>query len=157
MAIWMGTGDSIVFKTKRSDTLTDKAEDLIQDAGKSLSELGREAQGRAKDVKKDMVKTLHTAAHTMRKEARDAGASKDVRRQVDSVAKSFDRAAHYLNKHSYEDIGEDVVSGVRSNPWRLLAVIFVIGLVIGLLMRDNGGQDDRNQMDFNYNGTNTYR
>jgi len=82
-----------------------------------------------------MVKTLHTAAHTIRKEARDADASREVRNQADSVAKGFERAAHYLNKHSYDDITEDVAEGVKANPWRTLAIIFFIGLVIGLILR----------------------
>ncbi len=128
-------GEIIVFGSKRNDTFQDKAEDFLDDAGKNLHEFGREARHKADGAKKDMVKTLHTAAHTIRKEARDADASREVRNQADSVAKGFERAAHYLNKHSYDDITEDVAEGVKANPWRTLAIIFFIGLVIGLILR----------------------
>ncbi len=137
-----------MFGTKRNDTIQDKAEDFLDDAGKSISELGREARKTAHDAKKDMVKTLHTAAHTIRKEAREANASKEIREQADSVAEGFERAAHYLKKHSYEDIGEDVVEGVRANPWRTLAIIFIVGLVIGLILR--GGDQPQPQAQDNY-------
>jgi ElaB/YqjD/DUF883 family membrane-anchored ribosome-binding protein len=125
---------------KQPETLPERAEELLEEAGKSLHELGREARHRADDAKVDMVKTLFNAAATLRKEAREAGATRDVRDQVDNVAKGFERAGTYLKRHSYEDIGEDVVEGVKTNPWRLLAVIFVVGLVIGLIMRGNQPQ-----------------
>jgi ElaB/YqjD/DUF883 family membrane-anchored ribosome-binding protein len=124
-----------VFGIRRSDTIQDKAEDLFEDAGKNLSEFGREARHKADGAKRDMVKTLHDAAHTIRKEARGGNVSRDVRDHADNVARGFERAAHYLNRHSYEDIGEDITEGVKANPWRTLAVIFVIGLIIGLILR----------------------
>ncbi|MBE2267844.1 MAG: hypothetical protein IAE80_06400 [Anaerolinea sp.] len=137
-----------MFGTKRNDTIQDKAEDFLEDAGKSISEFGREARHKADGAKKDMVKTLYSAAHTIRKEAREANASKDVREHADGVAKGFERAAHYLKKNSYEDIGDDVVEGVRANPWRTLAIIFIVGLVIGLLLR--GGDQPQPQVQDNY-------
>lgn len=129
-----------MFRIKRNDTFQDKAEDILEDAGKSLNEFGREARHKADGAKKDMVKTLYSAAHTIRKEARDAHVSKDVRGHADSVAKNFERAAHYLNKRSYTDIGDDVTEGVKANPWRTLAIIFVVGLIIGLILRGDDAQ-----------------
>lgn len=131
-----------MFGTRRSDTFQDRAEDFFDDAGKNISEFGREARHRADSAKKDMVKTLHSAAHTIRKEARDAHVSRDVRDHADNVARGFEKAARYLNKHSYEDISDDITEGVKANPWRALAVIFVIGLIIGLILR---GDNDRPQ------------
>jgi ElaB/YqjD/DUF883 family membrane-anchored ribosome-binding protein len=140
-----------MFGSKRNDTIQDKAEDILDDAGKSISEFGREARHKADGAKKDMVKTLHSAAHTIRKEARDAQVSSDVRDHADNVAKGFERAARYLNKHSYEDIGEDVTEGVKANPWRTLAIIFVIGLIVGLILR---GDDKPN---YSTHATDNYR
>ncbi len=129
-----------MFGSKRNDTIQDKAEDILDDAGKTINEFGREARHKAEGAKKDMVKTLHSAAHTIRKEARDANTSRDVRDHADNVAKGFERAASYLNKHSYEDISEDVTEGVKANPWRTLAIIFVIGLIVGLILRGDDKQ-----------------
>ena len=138
------TGRCSIFETKRNDTIQDKAEDFLEDAGKSINEFRREARHKADSAKKDMVKTLHGAAHTIRKEARDAKVSREVRDHADGVAKGFERAAHYLNKHSYADISEDVTDGVKSNPWRMLALIFVVGLIVGLLLRGDDKQEISN-------------
>lgn len=127
----------MVGRSKDMD-IQDKAEQLASEAADSLREIGRGARDQADDVKKDAVRLLNDAADTIRKEARARG-SKQVKGGADDVAKSLEQAAHYLKRHSFEDMGEDVVETVKSNPWKTLGIIFVVGLIIGLIMR--GGDD----------------
>jgi ElaB/YqjD/DUF883 family membrane-anchored ribosome-binding protein len=119
-------------------TISDRAEQFAEDAGESLREFGRLAYHRADDVKKEATKLLYGAADTIRREAREAGANREMRRNADEVAKGLERAAHYLKKRSYEDMGKDMTKNVSRNPWQTVAIVFVVGLVIGLLLRGEG-------------------
>jgi hypothetical protein len=123
-------------------SLGEKAERLADDAGKNLGEMGREIHHHAENAKTDMVKNLYDAAKTLRKQARDAGASHDVQDRVDDVATGFEKAASYLKHNSYEDMGEDAVKTVKRYPMQAFAVVLVIGVIIGLLLRGSD-QDDR--------------
>ncbi|MFN8451635.1 MAG: hypothetical protein U0521_24360 [Anaerolineae bacterium] len=122
---------------KDNDTLNDKAEQVAEDATKTVAELGRELHHHADNVKSDMVKTLYEAAKTLRKESREAGAGEEVQERLDDVATGFEKAAGYLKRNSYSDIGEDAVRTAKNNPMQTMALIFIIGVVIGLLLRGN--------------------
>lgn len=106
-----------------------------QEVQRSLQELGRLARKRADDAKIEAVKGLNSAAETLRREAREAGAAPEATEQVDRIAQGLERTATYLRRHSYEDMGEDVSHVVKRNPLRTLAIVFVVGLVVGLVMR----------------------
>ncbi len=123
--------------SRHNDTVSDKAERFVSEANKSAHEIGREAHHQAESAKTDMVKTLYDTAKTLRKQARDADAGHEVRDRVDDVADGFEKAAGYLKHNDYSDIGEDAVHTVRSYPLQILAIVLVIGVVIGLIMRDN--------------------
>ncbi len=124
-------------------SVSDKAEKLADDTGKSLEELGREVQHHAEHAKSDMVKTLYDAAKTLRKQTHEAGASRDVQHRADDVATGFEKAASYLKHNSYNEIGEDAVRTVKSYPVQTMAVVLVIGVIIGLLLRDSRPPLDR--------------
>lgn len=130
---------------KRHNDIQDRAEQIASEAIDSLRDVsrdvGRDARGRAEDVKKDAVKLLHNAADSIRHEARRSGANREVRESVDSVARGLEHAAHYLKRHSYEDMGKDMTRGVQANPWRTMAIIFVVGVLLGLMLR---GDDNNN-------------
>jgi hypothetical protein len=113
---------------------------LTRDAAKGMGELGRTARKRADDAKKEAVKGLNSAAAAIRREARELGASPDIRDSVDEVARGLEHTAAYLRKRSYEEMGQDVNRVVRGNSFRTFLIIFVAGVVLGLLMR--GGGDD---------------
>ncbi len=115
--------------------VNDRAEKLADEAEKNLRDWGREAHHYADSAKSDMVKSLYDAAKNLRKEARDAGASGDALHRVDDVATGFEKAATYLKRHSYEDMGEDAVKTVKRYPMQTMAILFVVGVVIGLLLR----------------------
>ncbi|MEO8396014.1 MAG: hypothetical protein ABI700_23665 [Chloroflexota bacterium] len=119
----------------KQDTVTDTAERVADDAAKSFEELGREVHHHAETAKTDMVKTLYDAAKTLRKQARDTGAPNEVVGRVDDVATGFEKAASYLKHNSYADIGEDAVHKAKANPMQTMAIMLVIGVIIGLILR----------------------
>ncbi len=129
---------------KKTHEFQDRAEEIANDASHSLRDLGRNARGTADDVKKDAVRLLNNAADMIRREAREAGASRDIRGGADDVARGLERAAHYLRRHSYEDMGEDMTTTVKSNPWRTMAIIFVAGIILGMMLRGDS-RDDRDR------------
>jgi ElaB/YqjD/DUF883 family membrane-anchored ribosome-binding protein len=124
-----------MFGNGKPKDVQDRAEEIASEAADNLRDLGRNARSSADDVKKQAVRLLNEAADTIRHEARERGASKDMRGGADDVAKSLEKAAHYLKRHSYEDMGEDVTKSVQRNPWRTLAVVFVVGVIAGLILR----------------------
>ncbi len=115
------------------ETLADAAQDV---AAKSR-ELGRELRQRANDVRKEAAKQLFAAAETIRKEAREAGAAGDVKQGADEIAKGLEKAAAFLRDRSVEQMGDEAVRVVRKNPMRAVIVAFIVGLIIGLLLRED--------------------
>lgn len=134
-----------MFGNGKHDDIQSRAEEIASDAADSLRDLGRSARGTAEDVKKEAIKLLNNAADAIRKEARKAGAKGEVRDSVDNIASGLENAAHYLKRHSYEDMSKDVTKSVRRNPWRAITIVFVVGIFIGMMLR---GDDDRYEYDF---------
>ena len=126
---------------RKNGDLGDQAEQFVEDAGKSIADFSREAQHQAQTAKTEMVKNLYEAAKNMRKQARDAGLNDDVLDRVDDVAIGFEKAASYLKNNSYEDIGQDAVKTVKTYPLQIMTIVFIVGVIIGLLMRSGGGND----------------
>lgn len=131
-----------MFGNGKGNEFQERAEQIQSDVADNLRDLSRNARGTADEVKKEAVKLLHAAADTIRREARERATSKDVRSSADDVARGLEHAAHYLKRNSFEDMGEDVEKSVKSNPWRTMAIIFVVGIVVGIMLRGDG-QDDR--------------
>jgi ElaB/YqjD/DUF883 family membrane-anchored ribosome-binding protein len=117
-----------------NEHIEEKVEQVAEDAADNLRELVRESRQRADELKKQVVKQLNSAAETMRREAREAGAADDAQTAIDNLAGGMEKAAHYLNKHSYDDMTADASRVVRRNPLRALAVTFVVGLVAGMVL-----------------------
>ena len=128
---------------KDNDKLTEAAEQIAEEASKTAAELGRELNHHAETAKSEMVKTLYDAAKTLRKQSREAGASPDILERLDDVATGFEKAASYLKRNSYSDIGEDAVRTARNNPMQTMALIFIIGVIIGMLLRGGRSNGDR--------------
>ncbi len=112
----------------------EKVQDTARDVAKELGELGRELRQRANSVRKEAVKQLNHAAESIRKEARDTTEDKDAHATADEVAKGLEKAAHYLNTNSVEQMGSEATKVVRQNPIPALLVALGIGMVIGLLL-----------------------
>jgi F0F1-type ATP synthase membrane subunit b/b' len=124
-------------------SVNEQADAVKQAAQQSLNEIGREARKHADDAKKEAVKGLNTAAEALRREAHEAGANREVLESVNQVARGLEQAAAYLRKHSYEDMGADVSRAVKGSPLRTLSIVFIIGLVVGLLLRGDSHHHDQ--------------
>jgi ElaB/YqjD/DUF883 family membrane-anchored ribosome-binding protein len=115
-------------------------EALKSEVSKDLRELGREARFKADAAKKDVVGKLYEAAESIRREVREASAGKETTETADSFAHGLEKAAHYLNRHSFDDMGEDVERVVKRNPLPMLGIVLVVGIILGMLLR--GGKKD---------------
>lgn len=112
----------------------EKLQDAAQDVAKELGELGRELRQRANSVRKEAVKQLNHAAESIRRETRDTTDDTDAHKTADEVAKGLEKAAHYLNTNSVEQMGTEATKVVRQNPISALLVALGIGMIIGLLL-----------------------
>lgn len=113
----------------------EKVQEAAQDVSKELRELGRELRGRANDVRKEAAKSLNSVASTIRKEVRDVGAGTEAMQNADELAKNLEKAASYLNSKSVEDMGGDATRVVQRYPLRAVFITFIVGLLIGIMMR----------------------
>ncbi len=113
---------------------------LKDEVSKELRELGREARHKADSAKKDVVHKLYEAAEGIRREVRENKAGGDATETADKFAHGLEKAAHYLNRHSFDDMGEDVERAVKRNPLPMLGIVLLFGIVLGLLLRGNGKQ-----------------
>jgi hypothetical protein len=129
-----------IMANRKNGTSGDSGERLAEAASKTIDELAREASHQADGAKTEMVKNLYDAAKNMRKQARDAGLNDEVLDRVDDVAVGFEKAASYLKNNSYEDIGQDAVKTVKTYPMQIMAIVFVVGVIIGLLMRGDNNK-----------------
>ena len=112
----------------------ERVQDATRDVAAELGELGRELRQRANSVRKEAVKQLNHAAESIRKEARETTDDKTAHQTADEVAKGLERAAHYLNNNSVEQMGAEATKAVRQNPISALLVALGIGMVLGLLL-----------------------
>lgn len=110
-------------------------EELAQDISQSLNEFGRQARKRADEAKTEAVKGLNALAETLRRESREAGEDPNVVEKIDEVARGLEKASLYLKTNTYEDMREDVETQVRRNPMTTLGLVFVAGLIFGLILR----------------------
>lgn len=114
-----------------AEEIKDVVEQISTDAG----ELARELRQKADDARKGMVKTLNDSALTMREQLRESGAGDEVIKTVDEIAKGFEKAATYLNNHSVDEIRQDATKTVKENSTLILAIVLIVGVIIGLMMR----------------------
>jgi ElaB/YqjD/DUF883 family membrane-anchored ribosome-binding protein len=112
----------------------EKVQDTAQDVAKEMGELGRELRQRANSVRKEAVKQLNHAAESIRREARETTDNADAHKTADEVAKGLEKAAHYLNTNSVEQMGTEASKVVRQNPLSALLVALGIGMIVGLLL-----------------------
>jgi len=118
--------------------IPDQVEELAADVVRDLREIGRRISKQADDAKQEAVKGLHSAAETIRREAREKGVQGDALQGVDQTASNLERAAAYLKRKELEDLGRDAEKAVRRqvkrNPWPALAIALVIGVIIGIVI-----------------------
>jgi ElaB/YqjD/DUF883 family membrane-anchored ribosome-binding protein len=112
------------------------AEDKVQQTVANAAEARRAMRETAYTVKETASDSLLTAAENIRREALKSG-SDDVVRQAHQLARSMEKAALYLDSHTFEQISTDATEVVKANPWESLGVVFILGLVLGMLFGGN--------------------
>jgi ElaB/YqjD/DUF883 family membrane-anchored ribosome-binding protein len=90
-------------------------------------------------VKETASNSLLTAAENIRREALKGG-NEEVARQAHQLARNMEKAALYLDSHTFEQIGTDATEVVKANPWQSIGIVFIFGLVLGMLF-GGGGRD----------------
>jgi len=105
------------------------------DAGRNAAEARRAMRESAYTVKETASTSLLNAADNIRREALKSG-NEEVVQQAQQIARSMEKAALYLDSHTFEQISSDATEIVRSNPWESIGVVFIIGLLLGLLLGD---------------------
>jgi ElaB/YqjD/DUF883 family membrane-anchored ribosome-binding protein len=106
------------------------------DASRSAAEARRAMRESAYTVKETASDQLLTAAESIRREALKGG-NEEVIRQAHTLARSMEKAALYLDGHTFEQIGQDATEVVKENPWQSIGVVFILGLLFGMLFGGN--------------------
>lgn len=113
----------------------ERIQDAAQDVTKELGEVGRELRHKANEIRKEAVSQLNKAAESMRREVRANTEDSAAHKTADEVAKGLEKAAHYLNNRSLEQMGEEATKVVRRNPMRVMLIALGVGIILGLLLR----------------------
>lgn len=108
----------------------------VQDVAHELGDLGREMRQKANDIRGEVVNQLNTAADSIRSQARESSESQEAHKAADEIAKGLEKAAHYLKDHSVEQMGVQATRVVRQTSARILFIAFVVGLLLGLMMKN---------------------
>lgn len=124
----------------KADEVVEAAREQAEKARAELQDFSREIRQRANDARKEVVKQLHTAAETIRKEARENKGNDEMKNAADNLANGLERAANYLNSRNVEDMGDEVVKVVRRNPTRVMMILFVVGVIVGVFLRRDSHQ-----------------
>jgi len=106
------------------------------EAMRGVSDASRNMREAAYGVKESASNSLLGAAESIRREAVKGG-SEDMIRQAHKLARSMEKAAVYLDSHTFDQIGTDAAETVRENPWQALGIVFIIGLLLGMLAGNN--------------------
>lgn len=110
------------------------AAQISTEAARSATEARRAMRESAYAVKESAANALLSAAENIRREAVNSG-SEDVIRQAHQLSRGMEKAAVYLDSRTLDQIGEDATEVIKENPWQTLGITFLIGLIIGLIMR----------------------
>ncbi len=121
---------------KAAENVQQTVAQVSTDAVRNVSEASRNMREAAYTVKEGASTSLLNAAESIRREA-VRGGNEDVIRQAHKLARSMEKAAVYLDSHTFDQIGSDAAETVRENPWQSLGIAFIIGLIIGLLAGGN--------------------
>ncbi len=103
------------------------------DAARAAADTRRAMRENAYTAKEKASDSLLTAAETLRREALK-GSSDEMIRQSQQLARGMEKAALYLDSHTLDQMGEDASEVVRENVWQSIGIVFILGLLLGLLL-----------------------
>ncbi len=121
---------------KAAENVQHSVSQASTEAWRGVSDASRSMRETAYTVKESASSSLLNAAEGIRREAVKGG-NDEVVRQAHKLARSMEKAAVYLDSHTFDQIGTDAAETVRENPWQALSLAFIIGLILGLLASSN--------------------
>ncbi len=124
--------------SKQAGTETQEVSEVVemsQDIAEDVHELGRELRERAEDIRKEVVKQLQNAAATIRERAQESKNAREMLDVADTIAHNLEKAANYINARKLDEISQEATKVVKRNPWRITAIVFAIGVILGLFLR----------------------
>ncbi|MEP7290078.1 MAG: DUF883 C-terminal domain-containing protein, partial [Chloroflexota bacterium] len=108
------------------------------DAAASANEARRAMRETAYTVKESASDSLLSAAEGIRREALKGG-NEEAIRQAQMLSRGMEKAALYLDSHTFDQISQDATEVVKENPWQSVGVVFIVGLLLGMIF--GGGRD----------------
>jgi ElaB/YqjD/DUF883 family membrane-anchored ribosome-binding protein len=120
---------------KAQDTasnLGDKARNLASNVSQRAGDLAERAGDKADDALSSMGQRMSSMAGSLRQSAPREGV---IGSAAGAVADRLESGGRYLQEHGVSDIGDDLASVVRRNPFPALCVAFGVGFLIGMVSR----------------------
>jgi len=110
----------------------EKARNLASNVSQRAGDLAERAEGKADDALSSMGQRMSSMAGSLRQSAPREGV---VGSAAGAVADRLESGGRYLQEHGISDIGDDLASVVRRNPFPALCVAFGVGFLIGMVAR----------------------
>ena len=114
-----------------------EADHATQSAQNTLAETRRAMVENASIAKEKASDALLNAAQVLRDEAEKTN-NEELVRQAQHLATGIEKTALYLDSRTLDQMGEDAAEVVRDNPLQSIGIVFVFGLILGLIFGGNG-------------------
>jgi len=121
------------FTERTAEDIQHKAAKVGSEVSHTAAEARKTAEHGANNLKEGASDSLLAAAEKLRREAVRTGNS-DLIHQAHHLARNMEKAAVYMDSHTFDQISNDASGIVRKNPWETLATAFVIGTIVGVLL-----------------------
>lgn len=105
---------------------------VLQDAARELKELRKTLAEGTEETRTRVQSHLKTTASAVRAELDEL--DDDAREQAERLLHDLDQFADTVEKQAARQFKE-VDQQAHKNPWRLILTAFVIGLIIGILIK----------------------
>lgn len=105
---------------------------VLKDTIKEFEDLRRDFGKQSKTTRKDIQKRLERTAENLRSDIGDL--DHDARKQAERLLKDIEDLAGNIEATAEEHL-QAVDKAVHKNPWRLILTAFVVGLIVGILIK----------------------
>jgi len=115
------------------------ASQVSAEAAKAIADARRLMRENATIAKEKASDSLLTAADAIRNEA-IKHENEELQHQAQTLARGMEKTALYLDSRTLDQMSSDATEVVKQNMWQTLGVVFLLGLLLGLVF--GGGRDD---------------
>jgi ElaB/YqjD/DUF883 family membrane-anchored ribosome-binding protein len=120
-------------------TVQQVANQVSAEAAKAISEARHAMRESATIAKEKASDSLLSAADAIRNEA-IKHENEELQHQAQTLARGMEKTALYLDSRTLDQMSSDATEVVKQNIWQTLGVVFLLGLLLGLVF--GGGRDD---------------